>query len=30
MSRFLKAKELGELEERLARLESAMSNRNNA
>jgi hypothetical protein len=29
ISRFLKAKELGELEERLARLESALSNRNN-
>ncbi len=29
ISRFFKAKELGELEERLARLESALSNRNN-
>ena len=29
ISRFLKAKELGELEERLARLETAVANRNN-
>ena len=30
ISRFLKAKELGELEERLTRLESAIANRNDA